>query len=323
MSFLSSALPWGVVSEFESYFFRVLLQLVAIIVVARVSGWCFVRMGQPMVVGEIVGGLAMGPTLLGRFAPDFSAAVFDTKQADVLHVISEIGLVLLMFLVGLEFDFGHLRHVGSTAVRIAVAGVVFPFAAGSALAWWMHPRLAEEVNRTGFVLIVAIAMSITAIPILGRIMIELGIQRSALGTLTISAAAIDDACGWILLALASAVVQGDLRWTQSLYIAMNTVFFIAACYWLGSRWFVRWIPRLMVPQPQRIDTRRACRSVGAGIAGGRHNESHRHFFHIRAARLRCVAIERSSPSGRCTATATWPGVRLLSTHFFYQYRVAH
>ena len=100
-----------------------------------------------------------------------------------------------MFLIGLEFDFSHLRHVGKTAAGVATAGIVLPFALGVALAMVMHPELAPDVNRTGFVLIVAVALSITAIPILGRIMIELKIQRTRLGTLTITAAAIDDAPG--------------------------------------------------------------------------------------------------------------------------------
>ena len=183
--------------HFQDYFLHVLIQLVVIIVAARLGAWLLGKLGQPQVVGEILVGLALGPSVLGHFAPEAIEFIFPADTTIVFRVLSELGLVLLMFLIGLEFDFSHLRHVGRTATGVAAAGIALPFALGLTLAMWMHPLVAADVDRTGFMLIVAVALSITAIPILGRIMIELDIQRTRLGTLTITAAAIDDALGWI------------------------------------------------------------------------------------------------------------------------------
>lgn len=213
--------------HFEAFFFRVLVQLVAIILAARVGAWLFGKLGQPPVVGEILAGLMLGPSLLGRIHPDWLAFVFPEETALVFRVISEIGLVLFMFLIGTEFDFGHLRQIGRTASGVAVSGIVLPFALGVGLAWAIHPHVASaEVNRTGFVLFVATTLSITAIPILGRIMVELNIQRTRLGTLTITAAAVDDALGWILLAAVSAIVHGGLEWSLAGVMLVETALFV-------------------------------------------------------------------------------------------------
>lgn len=219
--------------EWEEFLLHILIQLVVIIAAARTGGWLMSKIGQPQVVGEILAGLILGPSLLGRFAPETLAFVFPDNTTTVIRVLSELGLVLLMFLIGLEFDFSHLRHVGRTAAGVAAAGIALPFGLGLALAWWMHPQLAADVNRGGFVLIVAVALSITAIPILGRIMIELQIHRTRIGTLTITAAAIDDALGWILLAAVSALIHGDFELAPIAVMLGMTVAFILGCWFIG------------------------------------------------------------------------------------------
>jgi Kef-type K+ transport system membrane component KefB len=221
-------------NEWENFLLHVLIELVVIIAAARAGAWLLGKLGQPQVVGEIVAGLILGPSLLGRIAPNFVDFVFPSETAKVFHVLSELGLVLLMFLIGLEFDFSHLRKVGRTAIGVAGAGIALPFALGVALALWMHPQVAAEVNRTGFVLIVAVALSITAIPILGRIMIELNIHRTQLGALTITAAAIDDALGWILLAGISALIHGNFEFMTVVKMALLTIGFVTAC-WLIAK----------------------------------------------------------------------------------------
>ena len=220
--------------HFQDYFLHVLIQLVVIIVAARIGAWLLGKLGQPQVVGEILVGLVLGPSVLGHFAPEAIEFIFPADTTIVFRVLSELGLVLLMFLIGLEFDFSHLRHVGRTATSVAAAGIALPFALGLALAMWMHPLVAADVNRTGFMLIVAVALSITAIPILGRIMIELDIQRTRLGTLTITAAAIDDALGWILLAGVSTMIHGDFELWSVARMALLTIVFVAGC-WLVAR----------------------------------------------------------------------------------------
>ncbi len=219
--------------QFQDLFLRILLQLAVIIAAARIGAWLMGKLGQPQVVGEIIAGLVLGPSLLGRFAPDALRFVFPAETSEPIHVLSELGLVLLMFLIGLEFDFSHLRKVGRTSVGVAAAGIGLPFALGAAVALWLHPQLAADVNRTGFVLIVAVALSITAIPILGRIMMELNIHRTRLGALTITAAAIDDALGWILLAVVSAVIHGDFQALPIVRMIGLTLLFVFGCWLVG------------------------------------------------------------------------------------------
>ncbi len=223
--------------EWEDFLLQVLVQLIAIIASARVGAWAFAKLGQPQVVGEIATGLLLGPSLLGYLVPDIMSYVFPADTTVVFRVLSELGLMLLMFLVGLEFDFSHLRNVGRTAVGVAAVGIALPFSLGAALALWMHPQVAPEVDQIGFVLIVSIALSITAIPILGRIMIELQIHRTRLGTTTITAAAIDDVIGWILLATASTLIHGDFEFVFVLRIVLLTIAFTIACWLIAPAIF--------------------------------------------------------------------------------------
>lgn len=212
--------------HFEPFFLRILVQLAVIIFAARAGAWFFGKFGQPQVVGEILAGVMLGPSLLGGINPHWMEFVFPQETALVLHVISEIGLVLLMFLIGTEFDWGHLRHIGPATGGVAFTGIALPFALGAALAWTIHPQVASGVQRIDFVLFVATALSVTAIPVLGRIMIELNIQRTRLGTLTIAAAAVDDALGWILLAVVSAVVRGGFEWGIPARMLLATAVFV-------------------------------------------------------------------------------------------------
>ena len=150
---------------FHEQFLTVILQLAAIVAAARVGARLFRRVGQPEVVGEILVGLALGPSLLGRIAPAWMQLTPAPEAAFFFRGLSELGLILFMFLVGLEFDFGHFRHVGRAAGFVAVAGIVAPFCLGVATALAVHGAVAPETPRAGFVLFVATALSITAIPI--------------------------------------------------------------------------------------------------------------------------------------------------------------
>lgn len=229
---------------FEHVFLTLLLQLAAIVVAARVGAWCFSRLGQPEVVGEILAGMILGPTVLGRFAPAWFQLSTTGDVDTATRALSELGLVLLMFLIGLEFDFSHLRQVGRTSGAVALAGVLLPFALGAWVAWVIHPWVAAESPRLGFILFLATATSITAIPILGRIMMELRFQRSRLAALTITAAAVDDVIGWTLLALVSSIVRGGgvgapqaARFALLVALVLATVFVLRP---LGAAALRRW-----------------------------------------------------------------------------------
>jgi Kef-type K+ transport system membrane component KefB len=191
----------------EAVLLQVIIQLIVIIGAARVCGNLFRRMGQPAVCGEIAAGLVLGPSLFGRFLPGAFHAVFNPGVGPVFNILSQLGLILTMFLIGLEFDFDHLADNRRAAVSVSIAGIVAPFALGFGLGKIMHSALGLSGSWVNFALFMATAMSITAIPVLGRIMIELNITRTRVGSLTISAAAMDDAIGWTILALVTAIVR--------------------------------------------------------------------------------------------------------------------
>ncbi len=221
-----------VASGQEGTLLTVLIQLVVIIVAARVFAALFRGLKQPAVVGEIAAGLVLGPSLFGRFFPELSQRLFDPSVNAVFGILSQLGLILLLFLVGLEFDFSHLRRHGKSALGISLTGIALPFVLGLGLAPLMHPHLeltatGEPISFLGFTLFMGIAMSITAIPVLGRIMLELNITRTRLGAITISAAAVDDACGWILLATISSIVRSEFQPIRTLGMILETVGFFA------------------------------------------------------------------------------------------------
>jgi Kef-type K+ transport system membrane component KefB len=201
------AVAAGDVHANERILFQTLLQLVVIILAARAGGAVARRVGQSTVVGEIVTGLLLGPSLFGALAPDLFARVFRAAPPQALTLLSQIGLLLLMFQIGLEFEFGHLAdRVNRRRVAwVAGAGLVTPFALGLLFASIAPPEIVEAAPRLGFLLFVATAFSITALPILGRILIEFGLTRTPLGVIVIAAAAINDVGGWLLLAVDTAL----------------------------------------------------------------------------------------------------------------------
>jgi Kef-type K+ transport system membrane component KefB len=195
----------------ENILLIVIVQLIVIISASRIFGALFRKIGQPQVCGEIAAGLILGPSLFGGLFPDLFHRVFDPSVGGIFGIMSQIGLVLLMFLIGLEFDFGHLSDNRTLALSVSFAGILLPFGLGFALGRYMHTALALPGSWLNFSLFMATAMSITAIPILGRIMIELNINRTRLGSVTISAAAVDDATGWIILALVSSIARSNFN----------------------------------------------------------------------------------------------------------------
>ncbi len=198
-----------------------LVQLVVIILAARAGAILARWLRQPSVVGEIVAGLLLGPSAFGAVAPELSAAIFSGGASGgeleaALTGFSQIGLILLLFLIGIEFDFSHIRRQGRLAAAVSLAGIVAPFTLGLGLAALMAPRLGvlgaeAAIDTRAFALFLGTAMSITAIPILGRMLIEMGMQHTPLGATVIAAAACDDAVGWTLLAAVSAIAVGQFE----------------------------------------------------------------------------------------------------------------
>jgi Kef-type K+ transport system membrane component KefB/nucleotide-binding universal stress UspA family protein len=173
-------------------------------------GWLFRRIHQPQVVGEMVAGLLLGPTLLGAVAPSLSAALFPPESLTYLATLSQLGLWVFMFLIGLELDPALLRGRGRTAVVTSNISIALPFALGALLGPYLHSRLSEPgVAFTGFVLFMGAAMSITAFPVLARILTERNLLQTRVGALSIACAAVGDVSAWIILAIVIAVVRHE------------------------------------------------------------------------------------------------------------------
>lgn len=178
-----------------------ILQIAVILAAARLLGWLFRRMGQPQVMGEMVAGFVLGPSILGALAPDVSATLFPPGSANHLLPLSQIGVLLFMFLIGLELDLKQLRHQGHAALVTSHVSIVVPFLLGAALALHLYPRLSDRsVRFDEFALFMGAAMAVTAFPVLARILAERNLLRTRLGQVTLACAAVDDVTAWIILA---------------------------------------------------------------------------------------------------------------------------
>lgn len=205
-----------------------LAQIVTIILVARLFGWIFNKIGQPTVIGEIIAGIVLGPSLLGMYFPDFSAALFPVASLGNLKFLSQIGLILFMFVIGMELDIKVLKNKANEAIVISHASIVIPFALGIGLSYFVYNKFAPEgVEFLSFSLFMGIAMSITAFPVLARIVQERGIHKTKLGAIVITCAAADDITAWCLLAVVIAIVKaGDF--VSSLYIISLAGIYVVA-----------------------------------------------------------------------------------------------
>jgi len=229
----------------EAVLLRVIIQLVVIIAAARASGNLFRRFGQPAVCGEIAAGLVLGPSLFGRFFPSLFHSVFDPGVGPVFSILSQLGLILTMFLIGLEFDFDYLPDNRRTVVSVSIAGIVVPFALGFVLGKVMHAQLALGGSWVNFSVFMATAMSITAIPVLGRIMIELNITRTRVGALTIAAAAMNDAIGWTILALITAIVRSTFDPVKLATMVAEVVAYVLIMAFVLRPVVIRWSAWIM------------------------------------------------------------------------------
>jgi Kef-type K+ transport system membrane component KefB len=227
-------IPGSAVHATEALLFFMLLQLTVIVLAGRAGSAIARRYGQSAAVGEIVVGILLGPSLFGLLAPEVFHYVFRSVPPEPMTLLSQVGLLLLMFQIGLEFDFSHLREVRNqkAVFAVSVATLALPFALGLAFGYYAAPHLSPGVDRYASALFVATAFSITALPILGRIMIELDIQRTRLGVIAISAAAFNDVVGWLLLAVVSTLAVAGFSGSEfALKLALIAAFVLAS-------WFV-------------------------------------------------------------------------------------
>jgi Kef-type K+ transport system membrane component KefB len=210
----------------------VLLDIAIVVSAARLSGALCRKIGQPEVMGEIAAGIALGPTLLGLPTGNLDAVLFPDAVRGILGGIAQLGVVLFMFIVGLEVDVGVLRGRGRIAGAIASGSMLLPLGFGGALAILLYPAHrtvhGRSVPELAFVLFFAVAMAITALPVLARILAGRGMQRLPVGVLALAGAVINDVLGWSLLAIAVAGASGGNLTGAARIVALTAVFALVA-----------------------------------------------------------------------------------------------
>lgn len=220
--------------------YTLVLQILVILLAGRIGGVLFQRIRQPQVIGEMVAGILLGPTLLGKLAPEFSATLFPPSSLGHLQALSQVGLVLFMFLVGLSLNPKELHEHGHAAVLTSHVSIVTPFCLGGLVALLLYPQLSDDsVSFTGFMLFMGAAMSITAFPVLARILTERNLLGTRMGTMSIACAAVDDVTGWCILAYIVFLIRAT-HGTMSIWMTLGGVALYAIVMVMGVR---RLLPR--------------------------------------------------------------------------------
>ncbi|HXC70443.1 MAG TPA: cation:proton antiporter [Pyrinomonadaceae bacterium] len=216
----------GVLSEnFRTPLSILLTQIIVILAMAGLFRRLFRRLGQPPVMGEMVAGIVMGPSVLGLIYPQAVAFLFPASSMETLRQLSQIGVVLFMFIVGMELNVRQVREKGSAAVMISHASIILPFLLGTALSLFLYRDLAPAgTSFNAFALFIGVAMSITAFPVLARILEDRGLTQTQLGSIAITCAAVDDVTAWCILALVIALVKQTGIEVSAITIVLTLIF---------------------------------------------------------------------------------------------------
>jgi Kef-type K+ transport system membrane component KefB len=212
---------------------QVLLSVGAVVVSVRAVGWLVAKVGQPRVMGEIIAGVLLGPSVLGLVWPEALEFLFPEGVISALKVLAQFGLALFMCLIGMELNFRALRGQGRRAVAISQASIVLPMVLGCTLALWLYPTYGNGVDKLGFVLFMGAAMSITAFPVLARLLQETGLIKTRTGVLAMTCAAIDDVTAWCLLAVVVATMTSSGFADAVLTIALAVVYVLVMLRGVG------------------------------------------------------------------------------------------
>ena len=211
----------------ESPFALLLVQIITILLTCRLFGWLFQKMGQPMVIGEVVAGIVLGPSVVGSLFPEFFAWLFRTESLVHINTLSQFGLILFMYTIGMELDLTEVRKRMKDTVLISHAGTILPFFCGMVLAYFVYDKYAYETTPfLPFALFIGISMSVTAFPILARIIQEKRLTKSRLGTITLASAANGDITAWCLLAAIMAIAQAGSMLSAVFNILFTAVFLL-------------------------------------------------------------------------------------------------
>ncbi len=223
----------------------ILIQLIVILSTARIMGWIFRKMGQPAVIGEMAAGLMLGPSLFGGLAPELYELAFPQSSFVTLNTVSRVGVWIFMFLVGVELDLSVLRKVGKTAFVISQVSIYTPLAFGALLSLALYKEFSySHVSPAAFALFLGAAMSITAFPVLARILKERGLTTTPLGVIAIACAAVDDVTAWCILAVMMLLIapelSGNLLWFNMGALVLFVTVMLLGVRVLLAKWMSRW-----------------------------------------------------------------------------------
>jgi len=208
-----------------------LLQIIVILLASRLVGFLFRLLHQPQVMGEMIAGILLGPSLLGWVSPGIFSFLFPENSLDSLNAISQLGLILFMFLVGLELDITSLRKNGGKALLISHTSIIFPFFLGSLLALILYPQLSNnKVSFLIFAIFIGTSMSITAFPVLARILSERKLINTIMGSISLACAAINDVVGWILLAVVVVLARSSTMDSHILITIFGLLLFVVLIF---------------------------------------------------------------------------------------------
>jgi Kef-type K+ transport system membrane component KefB len=231
----------GIKSNLQDPLSRLILQVIVIVVAARMTGRVVKRLGQPAVIGEMFAGILLGPSLFGLMFPQAFEFVFASASLGPLKLFSQIGVCLFMFIVGLQLNVGHLKHKADTAVLVSHASIVIPFFLGVVASLWFYSELGGPgTSFTAFALFLGISMSITAFPVLARILMDRGMETTQLGATSIACAAVDDATAWTVLAFVIAIARSTDMTSSVLNMMLVVVFVLGMIFVIRPRlprWF--------------------------------------------------------------------------------------
>jgi len=222
---------------------HVLLALAVVIVTARAVGALFKWFGQPPVIGEVIGGILLGPSFLGRLSQATYDFLLPQTAAPFLGIIAQLGVILYMFIVGLELDLRLLRRSGHSTLAISHASIIVPFLMGATLALYLYPELSNsQVPFRSFALFIGISLSITAFPVLARILTDRRVHKTRMGTIALTCAAVDDVSAWCLLAFVVSITHAKLG--GAVYTFGLTIAYVAAMFFIGRPVIAKVIPLL-------------------------------------------------------------------------------
>jgi Kef-type K+ transport system membrane component KefB len=222
-------------NNFREPLTTLLLQIIVIVAATKLVGRLFVKIGQPPVVGEIVAGILLGPSFLGLLLPGWWSVLFPASSMEALKLFGQIGVILFMFTIGLELNIKQLTENAHAAVIVSHTSIVMPFFLGVLLSLFIYqPFAPQTVSFLAFALFMGVAMSITAFPVLARIIEDRGMSRSYLGSIALACAAVDDVTAWCILALVVALVRAN-GISATMTIFLTAVFILLMCYLVRPR----------------------------------------------------------------------------------------